>query len=145
MSIRNDILEQLKTDLQDKLHSSNDPYESDIAVVKRGIYFMDDLAEFPAVCFSLGEPADELNEDIEGTEQSRYLHIYLYGYVATDGLGNHDDLHQLLYDIEYFLYNDFTYKDGVYLGDIGISERPVGENNISMFDMRFKIHYINEI
>ena len=145
MSTRDDILEQLKTDLQDYVKSSRSPYKSDIAVVKRGVYFYSDIVERPAICFAASE--DKRHEEMfseTGTDQVRILSVYLYGYIDSDGLGNHDDLHQLTHDIEYFFKYHFTYKNNTYIVDIGMSERGI-EDSTSMFDMDLEIYYTQEI
>lgn len=144
-SVRNTILEQLKDDLQDYVKSSRSPYKSDIAEVKRGIYNFDMIVNKPCVCFSL--ETDEVDEELfaeVGTDQVRILKVYLYGYMDSDGLGNYDDLHQLVYDIEYFIKYNFTYNNRTYVKDIGIIEGGASAP-CSFFDMYLEIQYVQEL
>jgi len=143
MTTRNDILDQLKTDLEDKLHPTyNDVYLTDVAEVKRGVYFLSECPNRPTVCFHATE--DVTDDFTSGNDRSCYLSVYLYGYIDTDGLGDVDPVQDLVRDVEYFLLNDFTYADNVFIDAIGISDRGA-EENTSLFDMDLRIHYMNEL
>ena len=142
MSERNDILNQLKTDIVANVKSSSDHYSSDISKVKRGIFKWDVITDFPCVCFSLDN--DTVDEDMfaeNGTSQVRNLDVYLYMYCEATELEYNSELHQLVDDLEYFFNNDFTYKDYTYIETIGFIEGGIS-TNCSFADMRIKIKYI---
>ena len=140
MSTRNDILTALKNDIEDYIKSSRSPYKSDVAEVKRGWHKRETIVNFPCVCFTLDPSASDIVEEELFDSQIRMLIIYLYTYTDTDGYGDHSNIHQLIHDIEYFLNNDFSYKDNTYIKDIVIVEGGITEPN-SSGDMYINIRY----
>jgi hypothetical protein len=137
MSVRNTILETLKDEIGEYITTGNDNYEIGVAEVFRGYQLYDDCTNKPAVCVITVE--DEKSEEAFGGHYDRLLHLDLMGYTTSDGY-THDDIHSLVRDLEYFLENDFTYKDDIYVGNIIIFEGgvtfPRGEMR-----MEVTIHY----
>ena len=133
---RNDILDAISTDIKDKIKISRD-YKNDIAVCKRGIYTFQDCNTFPAIYYWCYR--DEAVGSFASRED-RLLHIYIYGYVKINNLEDNEEIHNLASDIEYFLYNEFTYTDRTEVGDFIIYES--GENaSGAMFEGEFTIRY----
>lgn len=146
MSTRDDILEQLKEDLEDKLHSSdpNGYYTSDISEVRRGVHHYDEAVNRPFIGFALEE--DEMDEEVfasTGNDQVRYLRVNLYGYVDVS-LEDYDDLHALVRDVEYFFKYDFTYARNTVIGNVRTIEGGV-RYPVSYFDMEVTIQYMNRL
>ena len=153
MSERDDILNQLKEDLEDKLHSSNPDgnYTSDIAEVKRGIHYHGDVVNRPFIGFALD--GDELSEEVftstdtissgPGNDQWRTLVVRLYGYVNVS-LTDYEELHTLIRDVEYFLKYDFTYNNYTTIGSVRVIEGGVNYP-VSYFDVDLQIQYMNDL
>jgi hypothetical protein len=136
MSDRNTILNTIKDELKEYITSSND-YNSDLMEVKRGIAVFEEFSSKPAISFWC--ETDTTEEGQFAGSDRRELTILLYGFCDTDGY-NPDAIHLLLDDILYFLQNDFTYKDDVYVGDATIYEG--GTQDMAMvFELQFKIKY----
>ena len=76
---RTTITEQLKKDLRDNLHSSND-YKSDPVKVIEGITSFDDAIQRPVIAFMI--MSDEImDEDLGAVEgRERILNILMYGF-----------------------------------------------------------------
>ena len=123
MSIRNTILKTLKNDMIKCIHSGKSPYTSDISEVKRGIHGYEDVVNRPFVGIAMEKEikGDEAFATL-GADQTREMPVYLYCYMESDGLGNYDDMHQLIEDIEYFLKYDFSYKENVSIEAIDFLE-----------------------
>lgn len=139
MSERNTILNQLKTDMQDYLKSAMG-YSSDPRKIIRGVRIFEDVEAKPAISFWCYN--DEREEAFSNTAY-RFLHIYVYGFCDTDGYGdNVDDIHNLLGDVEYFLYNDFTYRDDTDVGDAIVYEGGVSDPCLE-FRLEIRIRYQN--
>lgn len=137
MSTRNDILEQLKNDIEDYIKVSRD-YNTDVAEVKRGIQQFEEMVNKPAVAF--WNYKDELLEQYHGTEQLRCLRIYLYCYCDTDGYRDFEDIHNLVDDVWSFLYDDFTHKDSTIINDVTIFEGGISDP-VAMAELEIEIKY----
>ena len=138
---RDTILTALKDDISTYIQSSNTNYTSDIGEVRRGVHGIDDVVNRPFVGISM--ESDDVNQEIfdsTGTDQIRVMIVYLYCYMNTDGLGNYDEVHNLLSDIEYFMKYDYTYKSNTYVKKIGMIEGGV-RSPIAFFDMYIEIVY----
>ena len=136
MSERNTILTAIETEIKEKINSSND-YNSDLMEVRRGIAIFEEFTSKPAVAFWSKD--DKSEEGQFAGSDMRELTILFYGFCDTDGY-NADAIHNLLDDILYFLQNDFTYKDDVYVGDIAIYEG--GTSDLAMvFELEVHIKY----
>ena len=138
MSKRNDILNTLKEEMEDYIKSSRG-YKSDLVEVVRGIQMFEDIEMKPVVAFWCYR--DESTGQFAGRDD-RFLYVYIYGYCDTDGYGDVDDIHNLAADVEYFLYNDFSYTDDTFVGDFTIYEGGV-QDPASMFELDIKIKYSN--
>jgi len=135
MSQRKTILSTLKEELAQKITSANN-YNSDVAEVRWGVCVFEELVSKPAIAFwchndsTVGQFADR---------DDRELNIYVYGFADTDGY-NTDAIHDLLDDVLYFLNNDFTYKEDVYIGDVVVYEGGVSDPAL-VFELQIKIKY----
>lgn len=138
MSQRNTILTALKSDMEDYIKSSRG-YEMDPVEITRGIQMFEDIEMKPSICFWCYR--DETDGQF-ASRDDRWLHIYIYGYCDTDGYGDVDDIHNLASDVEYFLYNDFSYTDDTFVGDFTIYEGGT-QDPASMFELDIKIKYSN--
>lgn len=122
---RNEILTTLLNDLQSITTSSSIDYtyNTDIRTTKRGVYGSDEISAFPAVCFTMER--DERINNFSG-DGIRMLHVYLYMYMQTKTYKTdeaaYDGIHNLVQDLEHFLYHDFSYKDDVEIGEIRVNE-----------------------
>lgn len=138
MNLRNDILEALKDELDSNVNGDG-AYDIDLKDIRRGITLLDDFEAIPSISFWCYQ--DEIiNRAMDGIK-TRWLHIYLYGYTSSP-----TDIHNLESDIEYFLDNDFTYKDDTIIKkDIPIVLYEGGTtestDNTSMFRLDIKIKY----
>lgn len=137
MSDRNDVLTALADDLT--VISGSSPYETDIKEIKRGINFVDDFDSMPALSFWCYQD-EVVSRQMDGSIL-RFLHIYLYGYADSA-----DDVHNFEDDIEYFLENDFTYKDDTVIKTdtpIIIYEGGAAESadNMALFRLDIKVKY----
>jgi hypothetical protein len=129
MTVRNTILNTLKSEMEDYIKTSRG-YNTDPVKVIRGVIIFEDVEQKPALsfwCFN---------------EENRFLHIYIYGFCDTDGYGDVDEIHKLLGDLEYFLYNDFTYTDDTDIGDSIVYEGGVSDP-VSEFRLEIRIRYKN--
>ena len=146
MSVRDDILNQLKKDIQDKVHEVySDNYTSSIVEVRRGIHSYEDMVNRPCVGFALRE--DELDEEVfasTGNDQVRFLHVDVYGYVDVKIEDDYEELHTLVRDLEYFFKYDFTYSNNTTVGNVRTLEGGV-RYPVSYFDMEVQIQYMNEL
>lgn len=137
MSSRNDILTTLESDLV--AINGADPYDIDLKEIKRGIAFIDDFNSIPALsfwCYDAGIESRQM-----GGSTLRWLKIYFYGYTDTV-----DDIHNLEDDLEYFLENEFVYRDDSFIEietSIPIYESGVTDSsdNMNMFRLDVKIKY----
>ena len=141
MSTRMDIINQVKTDLVDKVKSARG-YNSDLAEVILGIVSFDDLADRPAIGYWAF--SDEKDDEYLDDNRHRMLNFILYGYTNTDGLGDYNSIYELADDIERFLMgSDWTYTDCTLLQEIVVT---VGgtDNERCMFDLRFSVQYLQD-
>jgi hypothetical protein len=135
MSQRKVILETLKSELKEKIISSNN-YNSDLAEVRWGVSVFEEFTSKPAISFwcfndtSAGQFADR---------DDRELNIYIYGFADTDGYTS-DAIHDLLDDVLYFLQNDFSFKEDVYVGNVVVYEGGVSDPAL-VFELTIKIKY----
>lgn len=133
MSDRSTILDTLKDELKEKIHRGNN-YNSQISEVKHGIYMFEDVMVTPAVFFWCYR--DEA-EGSFGNVEKRKLYIYMYGYLTPQSEGDLDSIYDLIDDLEYFLYNDFTYTDDTFLGDINVYI----SDKTNVFEVELQIQY----
>lgn len=146
MATRSEILKQLKDDMLIYITPSvtsqgGRKYLTDLRDVKRGVYGYDECNQLPTVCYTLLR--DELIDEFGG-QSNRRLNIYMYGYMNTKTYKTDDDaydgIHDLVNDIEEFLYNDFTYKTDTEIGEIVVNE--AGLNfPVSWFEITITILY----
>jgi hypothetical protein len=136
MSERNTILTTLEAEIKQKINSSNN-YNSDLMEVKRGIAVFEEFTSKPALTFWCEK--DETEEGQFAGADRRELTILFYGFCDTDGY-NANVIHNLLDDLLYFIQNDFTYKDDVYVGDATIYEGGATDPAL-VFELQTKIKY----
>lgn len=136
MSERNTILQTLESEIKAKINSSNG-YNTDLMEVRRGIAVFEEFAAKPALTFWC--ESDTTEEGQFGGVDRRELTILFYGFCDTDGY-NVDAIHNLLDDILYFLQNDYSYKDDVYVGNASIYEGGATDPAL-VFELSIKIKY----
>lgn len=138
MSIRNTILKQLKTDLEDTITAANG-YEMDVAEVRRGIYTSEDIPDKPALAFWCY--GDNVLEHLMDRKQLRVLLVHLYGFTTTDGAGDVDQIHELAEAVDTFLFSsDWTYSSSTLVGDMVIYEGGTQDPE-SVFSLELEIKY----
>ena len=116
-------------------------YSLDVREVKRGVFTFSEMINKPAIGFKCY--ADRVRGDEEdGTfanRADRFLHILIYGYTDTDGRGDDEEsIYKLASDMEYFLYNDFTYTDDTFVGDFDYIQGNVVGYNLFILEIRIK-------
>ena len=141
MSDRDDILSALKDDLK-MITPGADNYTSYIAEVKRGYYGWSDAVNKPLVCVVLANDIDE--DDYIAAGQIRRLYITLYAFMDNDGMDNHDKVHALVRDIEYFLKYDFSYHSNTYVKKINMVEGGASAP-YSYFDINLETVYQQDL
>jgi hypothetical protein len=141
VSDRQEILEQIKTDIETKINPSNG-YNTQPAQVIHGIVNFDDILMKPVIAFFAA--SDEVQDEELGTsERLRILNIIVYGY-ADVGLGNYSNLFDLLEDLEKFLdSSDFTYYNNSLFGTAEFTFSP--DNLKSMFVFNLRVFYHQNI
>lgn len=132
MSTRNTILNALKTELKSSIVGSGN-YLTKANTVKRGIYMFADISPKPAICFWCYRDATDGDFGGDGV---RWLHIIIYGY--TKGM---DEIHDLARDVEYFLYNDFSYTEDVLITSDMVIYEGGTRNPANEFGLEFRIKY----
>jgi len=144
MSTRNDILDQMKSDIEAYVDNSrldgdgNQIYLSDVEECKRGIHLFEDFPTKPAISFWCWQ--DIVGQHLQGTPQERVMHIRLFGYANTDGLRDVGAIHNLADDLEYFFYNEWTYRDQTLIDEIIIYEGGTLDP-ASVFEMKLRVQY----
>ena len=149
MSTRNDILEAIKTEMEDTVRPGNESsegyeYKTDPVEVRRGIHDSKDFSMYPVVCYALIR--DEVFVDEFDNDKVRNLIVWVYGYIDTSTYSSqtadYDPIHDLIEDVEKFMLHDFTYS--VHLNDVEIMEGGVAQP-LSMFVYEMNILYENQI
>ena len=134
---RKTILNQLKKDLQDNLHSSKG-YNTDPVEIIEGIVSFDSVLQRPTVAYFMF--SDNIIEEHLDNERERELNLLVYGY-ADVSLGDFDPIYDLADDIESFLYStDWSYTDQSMLGTMNVIVGGI-ENDQAMCDLTIKIRY----
>lgn len=138
MSTRNDILNQLKTDLKTKITVANG-YKIDVVDVRRGIYLPEDIPDRPAIAFWCY--ADNVQEHLMDRKQLRNLLVYVYGYTRMDGADGVDSIHELAEAVDIFLFSyDWSYGSSTLVGNMTIYEGGVQDPE-SIFELELEIKY----
>lgn len=147
MSTASEILTQLENDLKDKLHSTySDNYTTDFAEVKYHSKTLKskDFESFPALGFNA--PYEETISFTHGNARTCDLYVYVYGYVPSDGLlsiePDTDPAKVTARELQYFLLNDFTYHENVFIDNVGFGY--VNDTLLS-FDIVLRINYLNTL
>lgn len=143
MSKRNDILTTLKTDLETNITVANG-YSANLVEVFRGIYNVDETSVLPAVSFWCYE--DVITKQMLKSKRQRYLQILMRLYASNKGDGAIVNIHNLVDDVETFLYNTehWTYSDDTLLGPTTqIWEGGIQDPN-SLAALDFKILYFQD-
>ena len=134
---RKTILNQLKKDLQDNLHSSKG-YNTDPVEIIEGIVSFYSVLQRPTVAYFMF--SDNIIEEHLDNERERELNLLVYGY-ADVSLGDFDPIYDLADDIESFLYStDWSYTDQSMLGTMNVIVGGI-ENDQAMCDLTIKIRY----
>jgi hypothetical protein len=131
MSTLNDILKQIKTDIESYIDPSNTSsggyrYKTAIKDVKRGVYGSDECNQLPTVVYRL-DYEERYNEmGGIGGNGIRKMFVYVYAFIQTKTYKNDetacDSAHDLLEDLKKFFYHDFTYKDSTEISTASTSE-----------------------
>lgn len=134
ISFLNTILDELKEEMEDKIQATGE-YETS-PTVKRGIATWGETeGKRPYVWFI---PSETEIEELMGDTANVTISVDLYGYADTDGYGNADRTHNLLKDVMYFLWNDYT-RQTVILGSM-MDEGGMGEElGQSVFILSFTV------
>lgn len=140
-----EMLKQLEEDINNKLHSSySDNYTVDYTKVKYHSKTLrsKDFGHFPALGFKA--PYEETLEFTHGNARSCDLYIYMYGFIPSNGMldvSPDTDIAKIAAaEIEYFLLNDFTYAENVFIDNIGYG---YVDDTLLSFDIVFRINYMN--
>ena len=138
ISNRDTILAAFKDEAEEYMTAgARTKYEIGVYEVLRGIHTFDDSPNKP--CITIWGYKDEMDEEHFSGHYNRNLFIKVYGYTEGDGY-THDDIHKLARDTEYFLENDFSYKDWVIMGDIIIYEGGISDP-IGIFELDVMVKY----
>jgi hypothetical protein len=141
MATRMSIINQLKTDLEDKVKSVRG-YTHDLFEVNLGIYNFDYYSAYPAVAY--WAYSDEKDEEYLDDNRHRLLNFLIYGYHDTDGLNDFDKIYELADDIEKFLMStDWTHSNCTIIDETVITVGGV-DNQRCMFDLRFSVQYLQD-
>ena len=135
---RKTLLQILKKDLEDNLHSSNG-YVSDPTQIIEGITNFDEAIQRPVVAFMLTSDV-LLDEDLDD-ERERILSILMYGYEDAS-YNNYSQLYDLIDDVEKFLMNTdhWTYAAQTLLGAVSLWTGGVDFNR-AYFTLEIQVYY----
>lgn len=141
MSIRNSILDTLASELT--VISGTGVYTTDVKSIKRGIHFIDDYDQFPALSFWCFR--DDIESYQMGDTKLRWMYIRMFG--ITTGVDNVSTINDFEDDVEYFLddpASTFTYKENVLIDDVIVYESGTTEStdNAAYFLLTFRIKYM---
>jgi len=136
------ILEQLKTDLEEKLNSING-YDTDVLEVKVGDFIWEDMKVRPSI--SILADVGEVEEKLLGNTYIRNTHILVNMYMNNaPGMKEFEDIYKFRDDVESFLFRstDWTYQEDSVLVSpsliyIGGTSDPVKQAQIRLF-VRYK-------
>ena len=111
------VLVELKDELENKI-DGNSPYYTILSKVVRGAVLWTDIENhMPAVWFTV---TDETVDETFGTKSIGTIDLEIHGII--NNKGNTDNIHKLLKDIKYFLYNDYTKTDDLTIVNYAIKE-----------------------
>ena len=137
MTTRLSIVNQIEEDLK-KIKISRG-YKHEPVEIKRGLYRWVDFPTKPALCFSLYMDEDDV-DSLSG-DLARWLKLYFYGFIETDGLGDTTRVQEFEEDVENFLNStDNTYKLNTLIGNVEIKEGGVNDP-INSFIIEASIMY----
>ena len=137
ISKRETILASLQYEMQEYMTPGASAYDIGVYEAIRGIQLYEDCPNKPCCC--IWGYKDEMEKEAFEGSYIRDLFIKIYGYADTDGY-TFDDIHKLARDVEYFLENDWSYKDSVYLGDMIVYEGGVTDP-AGIFEMDIMVRY----
>jgi len=152
MSTRNDILEAIKTEIENTIKPGNEStegyaYKTKPVEVCRGVLDSKSFDYYPVLCYVLIR--DEVLQQEFLNDKVRNLVVWIYGYEDTDAYSSrtadYNPIHDLVEDVEKFFLHDFT-NDArwVILQDLELLEGGVTQP-VSMFIYEINIHYENQI
>ena len=111
ISTLDDILINLKEELEENLNSGGEEYLLKGVTVKRGVSSWSDTdGRRPYIWFTV---TGESPISVMGSNTLTTISIELHGYTDTDGYGSADNMHKLLHDVKHFLHNDYSAKNNV--------------------------------
>jgi hypothetical protein len=144
ISNRRSILEGLK-DVFEKIKVNT--YQSELAEVKRGIFYYNEMLQRPALCYYNVEMLKLEDQEEFGRRSARQLKIIVRGFVdlhTTDDV--YDPLDRLISDVEKVLENETAnpYYADTYVGNAAIMEGGFQEN-VGWFEMEIFIQYDYDI
>lgn len=132
----NTILNTLKTELLSNIQVSNG-YNTNLADCKRGAYQLDEMLNRPAIAFWCHH--NSVDEYLTNNTLVKRLDIYLYMYVDSV-----DGLHDLMEDVEDFLYKDFTYKTKTTIKNAPIYEAGISFPT-SLTELEIEIKFVRRL
>lgn len=141
-STRNNIMQELKEELMEKINPVDENYSSFIGEVKIGYHSWNDAINKPSMAFTLQE--DTVEEYLQGGSKLRLLDILLYCFMNNDGVNDYTNIHTLVRDLEYFFQYDFTHMNNTHVGTIRLIEGGISAP-YSYFQMDIKIRYQQEL
>lgn len=133
----NNILDQLKDDMEDTIDPTDDYYTK--PTVRHGVFTKRDLeGSLPVVAFACyAEDLIESQSDAVASE----VFVRIYGYAQSDGAGGKGNAKELAHDVLHFLFSsDWTYEDQTWIiSNIAYLEpgdkKPVGS---FVFDIKIR-------
>lgn len=107
----NDVLNNIRDEMEDYIQSSRSPYTSDISEVARGAHGVKQAINKPYVGIYMLE--DEPLERLIGCNDIWIVTAELYCYMMPEIDGVYDELHKLKDNIVYFLTNDCAHRKNI--------------------------------
>lgn len=99
-----------------------------------------DEIEHPAICFGEDNPAVSNIIMTQGNTGNAYYNLVVYGYARWDGIHDTSDIRKLSLDFIRFLYNDYTYKNDVSIGEL-IINTPGKDDPVASFILPIGVHF----
>ena len=145
------ILDQLKQDLNDNLHSGKG-YKSDPVEILEGLSNFSNIIQRPIVGYLM--QSDTINTeymgmgddslDDEENERERIMTIILFGQEDVS-YGNYTPLYDLIHDVEKFMMSsDWTYYKTTKLGDTALWVNEVDFNQ-AYFTVEINVWYTQNL
>jgi len=133
---------------QDKRHMKRlkvlaDKYEIKIFKIKRGEYHWKSVNNWPFVGIAL--QSDDIEERFHGGNETHTMDVRVYGQAKSDGIDNHDKIHALTRDVEYWLKHDFSHSENTFVGKITMREGGDITEDRGFFSIAVQIRYTQSL